>query len=120
MDSKKNSKRVLVFKELIKELKARDEKGWKSYGKPMTTFDGRNSLQDLKEELLDALVYIKKLELELYELYRPNAILSGDSNIHSSFRKISDVSNKNTLPSQKNRKAKRGKWTTVYKGQIEI
>jgi len=53
-----------VFKELYKELKLRDKKGWDSYHREMETFDGRDTLQDLKEELLDALVYIKKLELE--------------------------------------------------------
>ena len=53
-----------VFKKLIKDLEARDRKGWQTYGRPMNPFDGRDTLQDIKEELLDAIVYITKLQME--------------------------------------------------------
>jgi hypothetical protein len=57
-------KKKLVFKELIEDIKSRDKRGWEIYKKPMTTFDGRNSLQDAYEEALDLVVYLKKFLLE--------------------------------------------------------
>lgn len=54
----------LVTERVIEDLKARTELGLKKYGRPLTTFDGRKSLQDLYEELLDACQYIKKAIME--------------------------------------------------------
>ena len=42
----------------------RYKKGLETYGKPLTTDDGRDSLQDLKEELADAVLYSHKITLE--------------------------------------------------------
>jgi hypothetical protein len=53
-----------VFKELIKDIEARDKKGFEEYGKEMEINDGRDSIQDLYEELLDACAYIKKFMME--------------------------------------------------------
>jgi hypothetical protein len=53
-----------VYKRLAIELAKRDRKGWKSYGKPMTKFDGRDTFLDMYEELLDLVVYFTKLKME--------------------------------------------------------
>lgn len=55
---------MLVFNELKKDLDARNAKGFKTYKKPMTANDGRDTMLDIYEELLDALVYIKKFMIE--------------------------------------------------------
>lgn len=52
---------------VIEDLKARDEHGREKYGGPLVTNDGRDSLNDLYQEILDAAQYCKKLELELIE-----------------------------------------------------
>lgn len=54
----------LIFPELIKDLEKRNKKGWLTYGKAMTTEDGRNGLQDAYEEAIDLAVYLKKQLLE--------------------------------------------------------
>lgn len=54
----------LIFPEIIKDLEKRNKKGLQTYGKELTTNDGRDGLQDLYEELLDAVVYIKKVMME--------------------------------------------------------
>jgi len=46
----------LVMQDLIK----RKEKGIKTYGVPLQAGNGRDALQDLYEELLDACCYIKQ------------------------------------------------------------
>ncbi len=50
--------------ELADDLRARDAKGWEVYRKPLTIFDGRDTLQDLFEEILDAIIYTKKYMIE--------------------------------------------------------
>ena len=45
--------------EVIKDLLARDEVGQKKYGESLRPNNGRDNLQDLYEELLDAACYIK-------------------------------------------------------------
>lgn len=60
-----SSKGEEVFEALIKEIKGRSEHGRREYGgEGFYPFDGTNSLQDLFEELLDALVYLTKLRME--------------------------------------------------------
>jgi hypothetical protein len=54
-----------VFKQVLKDLKSRDRKGWETYGKRMTPFDGRDSLWDAYEELLDLAVYMRKFIMEV-------------------------------------------------------
>ena len=49
---------------VIEDLKARTERGTKEYGEPLRTFNGRNALRDLYEELLDAAQYAKQRLVE--------------------------------------------------------
>ncbi len=53
-----------VLKEVIKDLKGREKLGVKKYGVKLHTFNGRDALQDLYEELLDAAQYIKQVMME--------------------------------------------------------
>jgi hypothetical protein len=46
------------------DLEARTAAGLASYGKPFESHDGRDSLRDLYEEMLDAVQYLRKA---LYE-----------------------------------------------------
>lgn len=46
------------------DLEARTAAGLASYGKPFTSHDGRDSLRDLYEEMLDAVQYLRKLMYE--------------------------------------------------------
>jgi hypothetical protein len=46
-----------VMQEIIDDLIARRELGAIRYGQPLRTFNGRDALVDLQQELLDALVY---------------------------------------------------------------
>lgn len=49
---------------VIEDMKKRDEMGRKEYGTPLFPHNGRDSLQDVYEELLDAAVYMKNLIIE--------------------------------------------------------
>lgn len=53
-----------VWALVIADMAGRDALGLRKYGRPLLPNDGRDSLQDLYEELLDAAVYIKKAMLE--------------------------------------------------------
>lgn len=53
-----------LFESVIDDLKKRDELGWKIYGRAMAPHDGRDSLQDAYEEVLDLAMYLKKAILE--------------------------------------------------------
>lgn len=53
-----------VWALVIADMCGRDQLGLRKYGRPLLPNDGRDSLQDLYEELLDAAVYIKKAMLE--------------------------------------------------------
>jgi len=53
-----------VWDLVIKDMKERDEFGLNRYGVRLQPYNGRNSLQDLYEELLDAVVYIRQLIYE--------------------------------------------------------
>lgn len=46
------------------DLHKRLEKGVETYGTPLTTFNGRNSLLDAYEEVLDLAMYIKQKLME--------------------------------------------------------
>ena len=50
---------------VMADLMERVQKGLDTYGTPLQTDNGRNALQDLYEELLDAAMYIKQKLLEL-------------------------------------------------------
>lgn len=49
---------------LIRDLIARDAMGFERYGQNLETRDGRDTLADLYQEVLDALQYATKLKLE--------------------------------------------------------
>jgi hypothetical protein len=56
-----------VWPLVIKDMEARHQLGIERYGTPLQPHNGRNSLQDVYEELLDACVYIKQHLLEQKE-----------------------------------------------------
>lgn len=56
--------RARVFDALIADLRAREHKGIETYKTTLMTFNGRDPLQDLEEELLDALIYCRQLRME--------------------------------------------------------
>lgn len=49
---------------VIEDMVIRKQLGLERYGRYLTTHNGRNGLQDLYEELLDACMYIKQVLLE--------------------------------------------------------
>jgi hypothetical protein len=59
---------VIVREEVLAhvalDLRARVERGTREYGEPLTTFNGRNALQDAYEEALDLCLYLKQALLE--------------------------------------------------------
>lgn len=57
-----------VVDTIIEDLNERKAKGIATYGVPLTSFNGRNAIQDLKEEILDSLVYLQQLEEERKQL----------------------------------------------------
>ncbi len=58
------TRRQKVTELVIADLRVRTELGTVKYGEPLQTFNGRNALQDLYEELLDAAQYVKQRLLE--------------------------------------------------------
>lgn len=59
-----------VVDELTAELNARKDKGIVTYGVALQPFNNRDVIRDLKEEILDSLVYLKQFEMERNELIR--------------------------------------------------
>lgn len=57
-----------VTDSLIAFLQERDAKGRATYGGPLQTHNGRNSVHDLMEELIDAMQYAWQWELERADL----------------------------------------------------
>lgn len=53
-----------IFALVHADLDARNEKGLREYGKTLTAFDGRDTHRDLYEELLDAVMYERKRQVE--------------------------------------------------------
>jgi len=53
---------------LIEDIAARRRLGVQRYGSPLQTFNGRDALRDLQEELLDAATYVKQARMERDEL----------------------------------------------------
>jgi hypothetical protein len=56
--------RNAIFPLVHADLRARDEKGRTTYGTELISHDGRDTLRDLYEELLDAAVYVRKAMYE--------------------------------------------------------
>jgi len=65
----KDRKEVLPL--VISDLESRVGVGEKEYGEPLTTHNGRNSLQDAYEEVLDLCLYLKQ------------ALMESESNAHN-------------------------------------
>lgn len=55
------------------DIEERDRHGVQKYGQPLTAGDGRDSLIDLYQELLDAVVYIRK-EIREREIRKQSSI----------------------------------------------
>lgn len=53
-----------VFAKLHADVAERNRIGLETYGRDLTTFDGRDSLQDAYEEAIDLAVYLAKVILE--------------------------------------------------------
>lgn len=49
---------------VIKDMQDRHALGIRNYGRPLYPYNGRNSLQDAYEEVLDLAVYLKNCILE--------------------------------------------------------
>lgn len=49
---------------LIAAIEERKALGIERYRRPLETFNGRNALQDAKEELIDGAVYLQQVEME--------------------------------------------------------
>lgn len=45
---------------VVKDMLERDLEGWRKYGVPLRAFDGRRSLVDAYQEVLDLAVYLRK------------------------------------------------------------
>lgn len=52
------------FGDVAEDVEARIRIGERKYGKRLQSFNGRDALKDLYDEILDALNYSKQLELE--------------------------------------------------------
>lgn len=53
-----------VWATVIRDMAGRDAIGLRKYGRPLQPGDGRDTLWDLYEELLDAVVYLRKAIIE--------------------------------------------------------
>lgn len=53
-------RRTEVLPLVIADMAGRVAKGAEEYGEPLTTHNGRDALQDLYEELMDACMYIRQ------------------------------------------------------------
>lgn len=53
-----------VWREVVKDMKARNKFGTAKYGTPLKTFNGRNALIDAYQECLDLCVYLKQAIME--------------------------------------------------------
>ena len=57
--------------EILSLLEQRRKKGISTYGHELTTWiDKKSAILDLQEELIDALVYAKEIELEMEEILK--------------------------------------------------
>ena len=56
--------RMSVTRAVMADLEARERQGIAKYGTTLLTFNGRDALVDLYQELLDAAQYVKQAILE--------------------------------------------------------
>ncbi len=55
---------MTITEDLIQLLRAREQRGIVTYGQTLAPFNGRDPLQDLIEELLDAAQYARQWQVE--------------------------------------------------------
>lgn len=60
----KNNNSLPTWEIVVEDMIKRDVMGRSKYGTPLQPFNGRNSLQDAYEEVLDLAVYLKNAILE--------------------------------------------------------
>lgn len=60
----KNNNNLPTWEIVVEDMIKRDVMGRSKYGTPLQPFNGRNSLQDAYEEVLDLAVYLKNAILE--------------------------------------------------------
>lgn len=53
-----------VLEELARMISERTQKGIETYGRPLSTFNGRDAAQDALEEIADAFQYVMQLKQE--------------------------------------------------------
>lgn len=72
---KKNNHEPIVDL-VIKDLKARKQLGKRRYGVFLQPMNGRDALQDLAEELMDGILYLKQymIEQELYKEFEKRTL----------------------------------------------
>lgn len=56
--------RERVFDALYASLRAREQQGWRTYGRPLESHNGRDALRDALEEALDLAAYLQQAILE--------------------------------------------------------
>ena len=59
-----NGEGDIVYTQVIEDIKERADMGRDDYGTYLRTFDGRPTLVDLYQELIDVLMYTKKELME--------------------------------------------------------
>jgi len=59
-----NGKGVDVAKAVQDDIEARAQMGKEKYGERLTSENGRDALNDLYQELLDGVMYLKQLQIE--------------------------------------------------------
>ena len=59
-----------VIDEVVLDLNARSDMGEKKYGTPLRTFNGRNAMMDLYQELLDSVMYAKQVLMEMEDMQK--------------------------------------------------
>ena len=68
-------KREQVLPHVMADMAARIAKGADEYGEPLTTFNGRDALQDAYEEALDLAMYLKQAIMERASATYPVIVL---------------------------------------------
>lgn len=64
-----------IWDQVAEDMKARDEFGLKKYGRHLSVHDGRDTLKEIYAEMLDGVVYMRKLLNEWPDLTRAITIL---------------------------------------------
>ena len=67
------------------ELEQRAEIGQRHYGRPLTSFNGRDPLRDALEEVLDLAMYLKQWEMECAETPDPRPAMLRDRAVGLAF-----------------------------------